>query len=124
MDKEINMDKECPLKQRTYRWLAFVFLTLTLASTAFRHSIETPHIFNTLAPIVFLLLFITCTIPVLKPSLPARQFALSNIFCGLGGFVYLIEVYWSNTELIIGSFITISLVLTINCIVFLKIDRL
>lgn len=117
------MNKECFLKQRTYSWLAFIFLTLTLASTAFRHSVETPHIFNIIAPIVFLLLFITCTIPVVKPSLPAKQFALSNIFCGLGGFVYLIEVYWSNTELIIGSFITISLVLTINSIVFLKIEQ-
>lgn len=118
------MNKECFLKQRTYRWLAFVFLTLTLVSTAFRHSVETPHIFNTLGPIIFLLLFLTCTIPVVKPSLPPKKFAISNLFCGLGGFAYLIEVYWSNTELIIGSFITISLVLTINSILFLKIDRL
>ncbi|AEP31062.1 hypothetical protein GNIT_2965 [Glaciecola nitratireducens FR1064] len=42
----------------------------------------------------------------------------------MGGFVYLIEIYWSNAELIIASFITISLVLSINSIVFLKIDRL
>jgi hypothetical protein len=118
------MNKECSLKQKTYAWLAFVFLTLTLAATAFRHSVETPYIFNTIAPIVFLLLFITSTIPVVKPSLPAKKFALSNIFCGLGGFVYLMEIYWSNAELIIGSFITISLVLSINSIVFLKIDRL
>jgi hypothetical protein len=118
------MNKECFLKQKTYAWLAFVFLTLTLAATAFRHSVETPYIFNTIAPIVFLLLFITCTTPVVKPSLPAKKFALSNIFCGLGGFVYLMEIYWSNAELIIGSFITISLVLSINSIVFLKIDRL
>ena len=118
------MNKECFLKQRTYSWLGFVFLTLTLAATAFRHSVETPYFFNTIAPIVFLLLFITCAIPAIKPSLPAKKFALSNIFCGLGGFVYLIEVYWSNAELIIASFITISLVLSINSIVFLKIDRL
>ena len=118
------MNKECFLKQRTYRWVAFVFLILTLVSAAFRNSIEVPHVFNTIAPIVFLLLFITCTIPVLKPSLPVRQFALSNIFCGLGGLVYLIEIYWSNTELIIASFIAISLALTINSIVFLKLERL
>jgi hypothetical protein len=118
------MNKECFSIQRIYSWLAFVFLTLTLVLTAFRQSVETLYIFNTLAPIVCLLLFITCTIPVVKPSLPAKQFALSNIFCGLGGFVYLIEIYWSNTALIIGSFITISLVLTINSIVFLKIERL
>lgn len=118
------MNQECFLKQKTYRWLAFGFLTLTLASTAFRHSVETTHIFYTIAPILFLLLFITCTIPAVKPSLPANKFVLSNIFCGLGGFVYLIEIYWSNTELIIGSFITIGLVLTINCLVFLKIDLL
>lgn len=118
------MNKECFLKQRTYAWLAFFFLTLALASTAFRHSVETSHIFSTVASIVFLLLFITCTIPVVKPSLPAKRFALSNIFCGVGGCVYLIEIYWSNTQLIIGSFITISIALTINSIVFLKIGRL
>jgi len=118
------MNKENPVKQRTYRWLAFFFLILTVASTAFRQQVETLHIFYALAPIVFLLFFITCSLPILKPALTVEQFTLSNVCCGLGGFVYQLDIYWSKLELIGASFLAISVAVIINSIVFLKIDRL
>jgi hypothetical protein len=106
-----------------YGRIALVFLTLSICSLVYKNiAIEYHAIWNIVPPLL-ILLFLTWSIPYIRPMLTKKRFLICSIALAFGSALYQLDAFGSDSTLLIIGSVGILLIIGVSNFIYFNFSR-
>jgi len=76
-----------------YGRIALVFLTLSVCSLVYKNTVNEYHLIWNIIPQLLILLFLTWSIPYMRPMLTKKRFLICSTSLALGFSLYQLDIF-------------------------------
>jgi len=106
-----------------YGRTAFVFLTLSICSLVYKSTAIEYHTIWNIIPQLLILLFLTWSIPYIRPMLTKKRFLICSITLAFGFSLYQLDAFWSDSTLLITSLGGMLLIIGVSNFLYFNFTR-
>jgi hypothetical protein len=106
-----------------YGRIALVFLTLSICSLVYKNTAIEYHLIWNIIPQLLILLFLTWSMPYIRPMLTKKRFLISSAALALGCALYQLDSFWSNLPLLWTSLGGVLLVVGVSNFIYFNFSR-
>ncbi|MFT6086351.1 MAG: hypothetical protein ACJA11_001584 [Glaciecola sp.] len=106
-----------------YGRIALVFLTLSICSLVYKNIAIEYHAIWNIIPQLLILLFLTWSMPYLRPMLTKKRFLICSIALAFGCSLYQLDAFWSNSTLLMTSLGGMLLIIGVSNFIYFNFSR-